>query len=171
MRGETYKVLSLLRHNQFQSTLPMRGETLVWLNLAHFRPISIHSPHAGRDKISLIKHIPQNVFQSTLPMRGETYKVLSLLRHNQFQSTLPMRGETLVWLNLAHFRPISIHSPHAGRDLMSTKNWPGSKKFQSTLPMRGETCNRRKYLYVVRFQSTLPMRGETRGFMALGVAE
>jgi len=35
----------------FQSTLPMRGETLLPpFHICFFRDISIHSPHAGRDQ-------------------------------------------------------------------------------------------------------------------------
>jgi len=40
------------------------------------------------------------------------YKVVPL-----FQSTLPMRGETYLLLLAACLEEISIHSPHAGRDV------------------------------------------------------
>jgi len=51
-------------------------------------------------------------------MRGETRQTpLDLVNPDRFQSTLPMRGETS---RTALFLPlllISIHSPHAGRDI------------------------------------------------------
>ena len=57
------------------------------------------------------------IFQSTLPMRGETH--LQRYRQNweRFQSTLPMRGETIKKYFCFLLYAISIHSPHAGRDL------------------------------------------------------
>jgi len=94
MRGETQFLVDLSPASLFQSTLPMRGETLIFgYNMATII-ISIHSPHAGRD-ILTIAHIAIT---------------------GQFQSTLPMRGETKLIPALYNPRKISIHSPHAGRD-------------------------------------------------------
>ena len=80
----------------FQSTLPMRGETEL---------IS-----QGATLVS---------FQSTLPMRGETRMSFPMMRSSRFQSTLPMRGETKRLSAFSVYGDISIHSPHAGRDLLS----------------------------------------------------
>ena len=119
MRGETYDVLRSNAAPGFQSTLPMRGETPsnAWL-------------------------LPTAQFQSTLPMRGETSAGAVIPTTTQFQSTLPMRGETRQVIYSCGISGISIHSPHAGRDMPS----PGCKHrqpiFQSTLPMRGETLSR-----------------------------
>ncbi len=57
-------------------------------------------------------------FQSTLPMRGETSSMRSRRSSLSFQSTLPMRGETVPDIVLALAYLISIHSPHAGRDVV-----------------------------------------------------
>ena len=35
--------------NLFQSTLPMRGATMLWSNILQIMMISIHAPHAGSD--------------------------------------------------------------------------------------------------------------------------
>ena len=79
---------------RFQSTLPVRGETLRLARFTAGRTISIHSPRAGRDLIVYIQTINPCPFQSTLPVRGETWAC-----------------------SFACFQPvISIHSPRAGRD-------------------------------------------------------
>jgi len=57
---------------------------------------------------------------------------------------------------------ISIHSPHAGRDCMTSGARIAWMAFQSTLPMRGETSESGSYYPANKFQSTLPMRGETK---------
>ena len=124
--------------------------------------ISIHSPHAGRDEILLRRPEACKQFQSTLPMRGKTKAVESVIGIVEFQSTLPMRGETvgnadvivtqIVFQSTLPMRGetppeqkgcivgcISIHSPHAGRDLAQSIKCFGLMEFQSTLPMRGET--------------------------------
>ncbi len=72
-----------------------------------------------------------------------------------------MRGETAPAPEEQPEVSISIHSPHAGRDLSAASRYPTPSLFQSTLPMRGETIDLALMLRYVRFQSTLPMRGET----------
>ena len=124
----------------FQSTLPMRGATVVWdrklFSFYDFNPrspcgerrlspaqapedgeISIHAPHAGSDML-----------------RRQVLQILFA-----FQSTLPMRGATS----------------------NETINEAVDAEFQSTLPMRGATSQSRPSLTAEGFQSTLPMRGAT----------
>ena len=79
-------------------------------------------------------------FQSTLPMRGETQGYPAADGSVRFQSTLPMRGETCKHENGQEQTSISIHSPHAGRDIMCIWRLSHDCIFQSTLPMRGETA-------------------------------
>jgi len=50
-----------------------------------------------------------------------------------------MRGETKFKSKERTFIKISIHSPHAGRDLHLLDFYRNLQEFQSTLPMRGET--------------------------------
>ena len=80
------------------------------------------------------------VFQSTRPMRGATKGFLESLEDMMFQSTRPMRGATRsrgvccpasgcfnprapygarrsIWIRRTTSN-VSIHAPHAGRDLM-----------------------------------------------------
>ena len=107
-----------------------------------YKPIivSIHAPHAGRDTPSAVSSTDVTGFQSTRPMRGATREAeiyLDLLsRFNPrapcgarpqytdtresrfgFQSTRPMRGATGHWISDLGTSLVSIHAPHAGRDL------------------------------------------------------
>ena len=82
------------------------------------------------------------MFQSTRPMRGATTNMLRKNNGIEFQSTRPMRGATFALYNVApvvfvfqsprpmrgatgdlriprQCRRVSIHAPHAGRDLIS----------------------------------------------------
>ncbi len=148
--------------SRFQSTLPMRGATLVGYVTGVWEKISIHAPHAGSDIQNISTLVPTYyfnprspcgerldgrktvtrlvVFQSTLPMRGATSaKRRNYGTYQAFQSTLPMRGATT---------PLTTASTQSA--------------FQSTLPMRGATNLDPAYITVYQiFQSTLPMRGAT----------
>ena len=79
----------------FQSTLPMRGATRLWVEKCQSCLISIHTPHAGSDR--------------TVGGMSRTYA--------GFQSTLPMRGATIILIDGAEKLSISIHTPHAGSDI------------------------------------------------------
>ena len=102
--------------------------------------ISIHPPHAGRDQIAARINSQMIGFQSTRPMRGGTLTIFPRSISWVFQSTRPMRGGTANISRSAqksgYFNPpapcgagqtpsgsvqenigISIHPPHAGRDL------------------------------------------------------
>ena len=56
----------------FQSTLPVRGGTQRINRLCGEEPISIHPPRAGRDAHNAVQAIQTAIFQSTLPVRGGT---------------------------------------------------------------------------------------------------
>ena len=60
-----------------------------------------------------------------------------------FQSTLPMRGATRQVQPFFLSIQISIHTPHAGSDLVCTIPIASAALFQSTLPMRGATMGSR----------------------------
>ena len=79
----------------------MRGATQPSPKLEQTVNISIHAPHAGRDKIRQLTDSMVLIFQSTRPMRGAT--------------------ETEKGLNIGLL--ISIHAPHAGRDSKSIQNY------------------------------------------------
>jgi len=143
MRGETSaQRIMVIPHHYFNPLSPCGERRQAMQYLVTSPGISIHSPHAGRDYWGTDTIYSFFSFQSTLPMRGETLLSAACKTGHGFQSTLPMRGETCEWADYPTKVLISIHSPHAGRDMPS----PGCKHrqpiFQSTLPMRGETLSR-----------------------------
>ena len=72
-----------------------------------------------------------------------------------------MRGATSARLQDYPHAFISIHAPHAGRDLSARYAWGRILSFQSTRPMRGATDQLGVLPEVETFQSTRPMRGAT----------
>ena len=102
---------------QFQSTLPLRGATILPHRLATEEAISIHTPLAGSDVSPILDRIPL-IFQSTLPLRGATHPSLPVFALPwRFQSTLPLRGATSDPCRRSSRRKISIHTPLAGSDM------------------------------------------------------
>ena len=72
-------------------------------------------------------------------MRGATCTCFGLLPGFLFQSTRPMRGATILADTVSGVRSVSIHAPHAGRDMDETTDTYLDYVFQSTRPMRGAT--------------------------------
>ena len=73
-------------------------------------------------------------------MRGATLALSPMYWFIEFQSTRPMRGATRGFYQTRDVRQrISIHAPHAGRDVILTKKPKKHDGFQSTRPMRGAT--------------------------------
>ena len=56
----------------FQSTSPVRGTTIMPVNMATKRFISIHVPREGDDWLLVMRPFLMPVFQSTSPVRGTT---------------------------------------------------------------------------------------------------
>ena len=125
-------------------------------------------------------------------MRGETNRIIASTNSAIFQSTPLMRGETIfilitslsvdISIHSPHARgdcitsrraaraPISIHSPHARGDPF-VRTWAVSRfLFQSTPLMRGETNGCSRCGMMAAFQSTPLMRGETDDTAALQAA-
>ena len=101
---------------QFQSTLPMRGETSADHTIFHFVFISIHSPHAGRDPARCRPaHRPPN-FNPLSPC-GERPNMSSSIPDWRYFNPLSPCGERRDTAGGGFpAEAISIHSPHAGRD-------------------------------------------------------
>ena len=125
----------------FQSTLPMRGATLMEKHKMRPISISIHAPHAGSDSITRTAKSKSINFNPRSPCGERPMDELKkLCGEAGFQSTLPMRGATIVPDPVCTSCSISIHAPHAGSDDVSSKTTYKEWLFQSTLPMRGATC-------------------------------
>ena len=106
----------------FQSTRPMRGATAQLFNFSvnttDFNPRAPCGARPDRQTESVMHH----GFQSTRPMRGATTRRdAHLQRHREFQSTRPRRGATTGLRNKGLGTLISIHAPHAGRDLETSR--------------------------------------------------
>ena len=82
--------------------------------------------------------------------------------HALFQSTRPMRGATDEVLNVLDAAVISIHAPHAGRDLRYTGTCRDGLNISIHAPHAGRDRGAPRWLPVMdSFQSTRPMRGAT----------
>ena len=168
----------------FQSTLPMRGATAV-LDVRNPRlPISIHTPHAGSDHISLGHNRTSSYFNPHSPcgerrlINGVKTKKIDISIHTPhagsdftmtrkrfvsigFQSTLPMRGATFAGSGNCSARAISIHTPHAGSDFSHpTCKWSLGISIHTPHAGSDQSFSSTNIPSPV-FQSTLPMRGAT----------
>ena len=101
----------------FQSTRPMRGATLCDLSLLGCGGVSIHAPHAGRDRRVLRGSSRQRRFNPRAPCGARLNLHLPRCFACKFQSTRPMRGATVRVRDCRLLDGVSIHAPHAGRDV------------------------------------------------------
>ena len=149
--------------NQFQSTLPTWGATLLDTCLYFFTSVSIHAPHVGSDIFAVKKHVYTNVsihaphvgsdvlfnigflfngsFNPRSP-RGERLRVTykQKPRHCCFNPRSP-RGERRGCCRGYHLisNYVSIHAPHVGSDKIMLLVVLQLEMFQSTLPTWGAT--------------------------------
>ena len=124
--------------------------------------ISIHAPHTGRDYRAASCSRVASVFQSTRPIRGATAQSRLTRRHRpHFNPRAPCGARLKINIMLAVAQDISIHAPHAGRDLAGSSVPPRVHHFNPRAP-----CGARPIRVILRFrrpefQSTRPMRGAT----------
>ena len=130
--------------------------------------ISIHAPHAGRDKpcgkwydgYGISIHAPREGRDTAAPSLPATTLA--------FQSTRPARGATCCCgFNRRLDAIISIHAPREGRDPKYEASYRDVLKFQSTRPARGATGVWRTTPASNTFQSTRPARGATSSFLTV----
>ena len=161
MRGATVILWLMVKSYLFQSTRPMRGATgfqhepdlAVEISIhaphagrdgysrhdAHDHEISIHAPHAGRDLVDVRGMSFAGNFNPRAPCGARRGYRTPEYNAKVFQSTRPMRGATRDLGQLGQQQRISIHAPHAGRDMAGDMDLLFSYRFQSTRPMRGAT--------------------------------
>ena len=134
MRGATCPPIVCVSIPVFQSTLLMRGATVVVECLTPRLRISIHAPHA-RSALAEKAVTPHYTFQSTLLMRGATSCPLYADFRTSFQSTLLMRGATHIPAADIHIKKqISIHAPHARSDIKIGADSSGLRKISIHAP-------------------------------------
>ena len=157
MRGATGRPLSPCADTlRFQSTRPMRGATVPVCDRRLCVVISIHAPHAGRDRCRrsdrrgkyyfnprapcgarprrLIRPTPRPTFQSTRPVRGATIFSPASVLLALFQSTRPVRGATSKKPITELRCQISIHAPRAGRDCSDVARCSCQRDFNPRAP-------------------------------------
>ena len=127
-----------LRDMEFQSTLPMRGATMVSTRLPPNNKISIHAPHAGSDISGPLPPSTPSNFNPRSPCGERQGRRVQEPTGWQFQSTLPMRGATKTTNNADRTADFNPRSPCGERRGPGNLEAPG-REFQSTLPMRGAT--------------------------------
>ena len=80
----------------FQSTLPMRGATLIQFPSFQSWAISIHAPHAGSDSHDVTRWAYSGNFNPRSPCGERPCGSGTSVSITEFQSTLPMRGATML---------------------------------------------------------------------------
>ena len=141
MRGATAAKAGTLRPVTFQSTRPMRGATHPFTSSCRDRSVSIHAPHAGRDAHPAVIGGGRRCFNPRAPcgarprLSGRRHRlsrfnprapcgarprlICSVRMMPSFQSTRPMRGATYDPSRKCAYHHVSIHAPHAGRDILT----------------------------------------------------
>ena len=147
---------------QFQSTLPIQGETYSSAYIALLCKISIHSPYTGRDhctywRLSAGKYFnPLSLYRERQKDRAarkswQHFNPLSLYRERRLESLQRLMdllyfnplslyrerrtGTGIFIYSRRYFNPLSLYRER--RDVPATKNVTAT--FQSTLPIQGET--------------------------------
>ena len=191
MRGATVVSAQAARRSLFQSTRPMRGATASksasTLLQSNFNPcapcgarrgqimhyyerirISIHAPHAGRDRGRGVSVQGQHYFNPRAPCGARRRSAWSLTSFPKISIHAPHAGRDGV-----HHGPaglvggISIHAPHAGRDEHKTLRKRRGNYFNPRAPCGARPSVSFASGYCSRFQSTRPMRGATRAIYVI----
>ena len=161
----------------------MRGATVEDFASVGILCVSIHAPHAGRDRsrlrwnsigLSFNPRAPcgarltglsflrkQGSFNPRAPCGARLLSQTSMRQNVLFQSTRPMRGAT--GPAVENFSGASCFNPRAP---CGARHSPEEERyvtlmFQSTRPMRGATKVPEPFRVLKKFQSTRPMRGAT----------
>ena len=117
MRGATEDIMLGNVRDEFQSTRPMRGATMPAWAISLCRAVSIHAPHAGRDNAPVERSRARLSFNPRAPCGARQMERTITFLSEMFQSTRPMRGATQCGRYESIHYEVSIHAPHAGRDL------------------------------------------------------
>ena len=100
----------------FQSTLPARGATPLFLFVRVTEVISIHAPRTGSDFCTMPVRFAICYFNPRSPHGERPKQLLTLGQKALFQSTLPARGATFNFYGQQSYEYISIHAPRTGSD-------------------------------------------------------
>ena len=144
----------------FQSTRPMRGATKKSPDESSSLYISIHAPHAGRDRRRTWRRTTRTHFNPRAPRGARqlcSSSGSSLLRI--FQSTRPMRGATATCGRSRQVAGISIHAPHAGRDQPEGQRACSASDFNPRAPCGARLGRRLRLAYLQPISIHAPHAG------------
>ena len=145
----------------FQSTLPVGGATVWYINRYISKLISIHAPRGGSDLASIV--LPANIkyFNPRSPWGERRVPGMSCIIPVIFQSTLPVGGATLRERQRLQSVHISIHAPRGGSDVGGAAKSNHIYDFNPRSPWGERRPWGLKNTPLLRFQSTLPVGGAT----------
>ena len=145
----------------FQSTLPLRGATTELEQATSAMAISIHAPLTGSDLNCLFGRYGAFYFNPRSPYGERHRDTGDYFPQVVFQSTLPLRGATNAGPNQSAVENFNPRSPYGERRGMVI----GSFRFLTIsihAPLTGSDSVRTDILErISAFQSTLPLRGAT----------
>ena len=125
--------------SNFNPRAPRGARPRVLSDLWPLLGISIHAPHAGRDRCSPARSPARRYFNPRAPCGARLLRIVIGRRCYHFNPRAPCGARQRRRQDLRSASTISIHAPHAGRDLREVEDAKGMKTFQSTRPMRGAT--------------------------------
>ena len=103
---------------QFQSTRPMRGATGRAVNECHFDiGFNPRAPCGARHTVTMSLSVLSG-FNPRAPCGARPIPTRHEINGLLFQSTRPMRGATQSHVFIFPYIMVSIHAPHAGRDVI-----------------------------------------------------
>ncbi len=115
--GERLDVAAFWKRQQgFQSTLPLRGATNISQDPGPKRPISIHAPLTGSDRLRLASWYHPENFNPRSPYGERLPKFLKKSGGRHFNPRSPYGERPLELEPITHSRFISIHAPLTGSD-------------------------------------------------------
>ena len=117
----------------------------------------------GATRLHVTKGHLQGDFNPRAPCGARLFSALRSSIRTAFQSTRPMRGATCAQYGASCLEGISIHAPHAGRDVCTPLNCSWLCNFNPRAPCGARLIQMGSNALTLAFQSTRPMRGATHG--------
>ena len=144
MRGATARIPETKINCSISIHAPHAGRDRLLTAKTKSAAISIHAPHAGRDGTSAIGLPSYGHFNPRAPCGARpVQQAPPAARYNRFQSTRPMRGATVTRVVTLVTIVISIHAPHAGRDIWREPPWSPARYFNPRAPCGARQPRRR----------------------------